>query len=120
MPTVSFIKIYGPPILKAIRELEKIAVDMPEVRLMDTIIMQADNYEDLISDPQSYFSSIPVEVEIERTGNIISDSGIRLGDHDFYFEWVTEPSMEQINNLIEKIDNALAPLECKYTITTKK
>lgn len=120
MPTVSFIKIYGPPILKAIRELEKIAVEMPEVRLMDTIIMHSENYEDLISEPQSYFSSIPVEIEVKRTSNIISDSGIKLGDHDFYFEWITEPSMDQLNNLIEKIDAALAPLGCRYTITTKK
>jgi hypothetical protein len=28
--------------------------------------------------------------------------------------------MDQINQLMEKIDEALTPLGCKYTITTKK
>jgi len=34
----SFIKIYGPPVLKAVKALEKIAIDMPEVCIMNTII----------------------------------------------------------------------------------
>jgi hypothetical protein len=37
---ITFIKIFGPPVLKAIRALELIAVSMPEVRIMDTIIVQ--------------------------------------------------------------------------------
>jgi len=36
----SCIKIYGPPILEAIRELEKVAVDMPEVCIMDYVIQK--------------------------------------------------------------------------------
>jgi hypothetical protein len=34
----SYVRIYGPPLLKAIRALEKIAVNMPEVCIMDTMI----------------------------------------------------------------------------------
>jgi hypothetical protein len=34
----SYIKIYGPPILEAIKELEKLAVDLPEVCIMDYVI----------------------------------------------------------------------------------
>ena len=34
----SYIKIYGPPIVEAIRELERIAIDMPEVCIMDYVI----------------------------------------------------------------------------------
>ncbi len=33
-----------------------------------------------------------------------------MGDFDFVFEWFKEPKMEQVNMLIEKIDEALAPL----------
>jgi hypothetical protein len=33
----SYIKILGPPHLKAIKELEKVAVDMPQLCIMDTI-----------------------------------------------------------------------------------
>ena len=34
----SYIKVYGPPILEAIKELEKLAIDMPEVCIMDCVI----------------------------------------------------------------------------------
>jgi hypothetical protein len=37
---ITYLKIFGPPVLKAIRALELIAVSMPEVRIMDTIIVQ--------------------------------------------------------------------------------
>lgn len=119
----SYVKIYGPPVLKAVRELEKIAVDMPEVCIMDTLLEQAlpSLYDrvrdfDIVSD---YFGSMPTTITRERCGTIISSSGERLGEYDFYFDWFTEPNMEQLNDLIEKIDEALEPLGCKYTITTK-
>ena len=123
MPKKSFIKIYGPPILKAIRELEKIAVGMPEVCIMDSIIAGTTDYETIIQDPDyasNYFSNVPVEIEYKRCSTIISKSGEELGEHDFFFEWFTEPTMDQLNQLIEKIDEALTPLGCRYTITTKK
>jgi len=125
MTTTSFVKVYGPPVLKSIKALEKIAVDMPEVCIMDTVIAGTPDYTTAFSDPDytaMYFQSIPetTEIEVERCNNIISKSGERLGDHDFFFEWFTEPSMEQLNGLIEKIDEALEPLGCRYTITTKK
>ncbi len=125
MPTTSFVKIYGPPVLKAIKAMEKIAVDMPEVCIMDTVIAGTPDYLNAFSDPDytgNYLRSIPdvADVEVERCSNIISKSGERLGEYDFFFEWFTEPSMEQLNGLIQKIDEALEPLGCKYTITTKK
>ena len=125
MTTTSFIKIYGPPVLKAIRELEKVAVDMPEVCIMDTIIAGVPDYSNTFNDPTTtydYFNASlgPGEVEKERCGTIISKSGERLGEFDFFFEWFTEPTTEQLNELIEKIDEAFTPLGCNYTITTKK
>ncbi len=124
MPKTSFIKVFGPPTLKAIRELEKIAVDTPEVCIMDTIIGASTDYLTAFSNPEftaDYFTALdlPGEISVERCGKIISKSGERLGEFDFFFEWFTDPSMEQLNDLIEKIDEALAPLGCKYTITTK-
>jgi hypothetical protein len=123
MATTSFIKIYGPPVLKAIKELEKIAFDMPEVCIMDTMISQDtplfESGERSSLSIQEYFSDVG-EVTIERCDNIISKSGERLGEYDFFFEWFTEPNFEQLKDLIQKIDEALAPLGCKYTITTEK
>ena len=121
MPTISFIKIYGPPVYDAIKELEKIAVDMPEVCIMDTIIDYAPNISafDDHEYSSSYFGGIPIAIKVERCSTIISKSGEKLGDYDFYFEWFTKPTMEQINLLIKKIDKTLKPLGCGYTITTK-
>lgn len=125
MTTTSYIKIYGPPVLKAIRELEKIAVDMPEVCIMDTVMAGVPDYSAAFSDPDytsDYFNQVlgPIELKVERCNTIISKSGEKLGEFDFFFEWFTEPTMEQLNGLIEKIDEALTPLGCKYTITTEK
>jgi len=132
----SFVKIFGPPILKAIRSLEKIAVDLPEVCIMDTLISRevpAALARDIggvapaarISDPiysamaGRYYASSGVSIPVERCSSIISRSEQILGDYDFFFEWFQDPSAEQLNELIKKIDAALAPLGCRYTITTK-
>ncbi len=117
----SYVKIFGPPLLKAIKELERIAIDMPQVCIMDTIIaaapipMGAD-------DTYSYFSGLGggESVSVERCDKIISKSGEMLGDNDFFFEWFKNPTQADINALIEKIDEALTPLGCRYTITTKR
>lgn len=118
----SFIKIYGPPVLKAIRELEKIAIDMPEVCIMDTVI--ASSGADYVSSArelstQEYFSPLGT-ISLERCDTIISKSGERLGDNNFYFEWFAEPTLEQVNGLIEEIDAAMARVGARYSITTEK
>ena len=115
----SFIKIYGPPMLQALKALQKAAVDMPEVKIMDTLI--AGGMPDFreVGYTSEYFSSLPASITMERSANIISESGELLGEYNFFFEWIKGPSMDQINDLIGKIDEVLAPLGCRYTITTK-
>jgi hypothetical protein len=114
----SYIKLYGPPILKALKELEKIAVNLPEVCIMDTVIAAAGP---LLSEPEGVadFFGPSADITVERCSNIISQSGGSLGEYDFFFEWFVDPTMDQINDLIEKIDIALKPLNCMYSITTK-
>jgi len=128
----SYIKIYGPPILKAIRALEKIAVDVPEVCVMSTMIStQIPKYlaRDLGGESidrkygdfaQSYYGSSGVSIPSERCSKIISRSGESLGEYDFFFEWFKEPKQSELNELIGKIDEALAPLGCHYAMTTKR
>ena len=114
----SYVKIFGPPLLKAIRALERIAIDMPQVCIMDTMI---DSTLPTLNKPEgviNYFSAFG-ELSKERCDKIISKSGERLGEYDFYFEWFKSPTDVGVNQLIEKIDEALAPLGVKYTITTK-
>ena len=114
----SYIKIYGPPVLKTIKALEKIAIGMPEVCIMDTIIEAGPYASWDEEETMAHFSNVGV-VPTKRCSKIISKSGEKVGEYDFYFEWFKNPTQEELNNLIEKIDSALAPLECKYTITTK-
>jgi hypothetical protein len=127
----SYIKIRGPSILEAVRELEKIAIDMPQVCIMDEAILrdippslardlgETFEYTDSVN---GFFSRrTGVRVSRERCNSIISESGEALGDYDFFFEWYKEPSMEELEMLIERIDEALEPLErVTYTITTRK
>ena len=127
----SYIKIYGPPILEAIKELEKLAVDMPEVCIMDCVIARdlspqitkelggtALQREDgLVA---GFFTETTgIAIPVKRCHSIISKHGQKLGEYDFFFEWYKEPEASQLNELIRKIDGALKPLGCSYTITTK-
>ena len=119
MPRISYIKIHGPPVLKSIKALEKIAIDMPEVCIMHTALI---DYAPSFDDPQfasNYFSGMTYPIEIERCDTIISKSGEKLGEYDFFFEWFKDPTMDELHNLIEKIDEALAPIGSRYTITSK-
>ena len=115
----SYIKLYGPPVLKGIKELEKLAINMPEVCVMDTIIA-ASPVPMGDDDPTYDYFSVGGPVTRERCGKIVSKNGEMLGDHDFFFEWFKNPTQAELNDLIQKIDEVLAPLGCKYTITTKR
>ena len=129
----SYIKIYGPPMMEAIKALERIAFDMPEICIMDTVISREippSLAEDIGGTPirdrtqadwaMNYFNSSSTLLSIERCKNIISRSGSSLGEFDFFFEWLKTPSQEQFYDFIIKLDEALAPLGCYYTLTTKK
>ena len=116
----SYIKIYGPPVLKAVKALEKIAINMPSVCIMDKDINLAFDPDFTQEFVRDYFLSRAVEgISQERCGTIISKSGLKLGDYDFFFEWIKNPTTDDLKNLIEKIEDALKPLGCKYTLTTK-
>ena len=116
----SYIKIYGPPVLKAIKALQKIAIDMPEVSIWDTTIEAMPGAIDYDFEV-AYFTGVNVVSGLpeKRCGKIISKSGEKVGEYDFYFEWFKDPDQKELHNLIEKIDDALGTLGCKYTITTK-
>jgi hypothetical protein len=128
---ISYVKIYGPPLLTALKALEKIAIDMPEVCIMDTTIQSAVGAPEI---PGASFGAADIsfdtpdgviaffgidDISEERCNTLISKSGESLGEYDFYFEWFTKPTVAQVEDLIEKIDEALAPLGVKYTLTTK-
>lgn len=136
---ITFVKILGPPLHKALKELEKIAIDKPYVCMMSTPIaihMPLELAKDVsgytgyerkaeILDPKlpefawRYFDSSNLIISRERCESIISRSGVKLGEYDFYFEWKMKPSNKDIEELIKEIDTALQPIGCLYTLVTK-
>jgi len=132
----SYIKIYGPPVLEAIKALEKIAIPMEEVCIMDTIWesggadiatdmgapigMEGASAGGFSGVVEQYFVQNFGSISKARCENIISKSGQSVGEFDFYYEWFGEPSQSQLMELIEKIDEVLMPLGCRYTITSKE
>ena len=127
----SYIKIMGPPVLEAMRRLEDMAVDFPDVCIMDQVLAHGTAptaagggtgspvYSDVAQQARGYFSARGVTVPSERCNVIISRHGERLGEYDFFFEWFKKPTREQVEELIGKIDVALKSLGCLYTITTR-
>jgi hypothetical protein len=128
---ISYIKLIGPPILKAIKALEKVAIKMPQVCIMNTHIATAAGFPagmdsqmsgglflDDLTLRMNYFGGEDA-ISKERCDTIISKSGESLGEYDFYFEWFQKPTIDELNSLIEKIDKALAKIGVQYTITTK-
>ncbi|MBA7600872.1 hypothetical protein ES703_07935 [subsurface metagenome] len=133
----TFIKVFGPPVLKAIRALELIAGSMPEVQIKDTIIVQGlpptmsrdvgvsqtqrAGRGSLGLYPGGGVRRLPtshdIAIPVERTRSIVSNAGESIGDYDFFFKWVQEPTQEQLFDLIDRIDVALAPMGCWYRIT---
>ena len=118
----SYVKVYGPPLLKAIKALEKVAIGLPEVCIWNTVIASVPSFSSYegggYEGVSEYFADVG-EVPEKRCGTIISKSGESLGEYDFFLEWFKNPTMNELNNLIEKVDEALAPLGVKYTLTTK-
>lgn len=119
----SYVKIYGPPVLTAIKTLERIAVDVPEVCIMSKELesmVNEDEDKKLAFFSGSYGNVLGIkQISKERCSKLISKSGEDVGEYDFYFEWFRKPTPDQLNNLILKIDDALIPLGCRYTIITK-
>lgn len=128
----TYVKIYGPPLLEAIDSLQTIALGMsnvkhfhlfsPHANVMDPSSLahpSSSTYETTLEDAEALTTS-PMEEGMEPTTHpSISKSGHNLGEYDFFFEWAEDPSWEQMRELISKIDKALTPLGCKYTLVSK-
>jgi hypothetical protein len=134
----SFIKIFGPPIMEAIKNLEKIAAKMPEVTTLDSITDpsipsfialdigassyrlngSADRSYDVWS--RRYANSRGVTLPRSKPEKVFDKSGANMGEQDFFFEWVKKPTLEDVKKLIQAIDESFIPLGCRYSITTKE
>jgi hypothetical protein len=86
----SKIKIYGPPIDRAVTALQKLAEVMPDIQ-------------------NAHIAS-----------GIVPSGETLMGDFDFVFHWAKKPNAKQLRQLISRVDEALKGLGCRYTITTTK
>ncbi len=114
----SYIKIYGPPLGKGLRALEKVAVEMSK---KTTMRFYSVSIPDITISPTGT-EGVPTTIgglSERESVKLISRSSQVLGDYDFFFEWGVEPTVKEINELIDMIDAALIECGCKYTITTK-
>lgn len=136
----TFVKIEGEPKKEAIEALRKIAVDMPEVCIMDANLEEVLGVDmgvthaygargvpgaggrgqiSSIEMIMNYFGG-PSEITEERCQNIISDGDIDLGKYDFVYEWSDKPEPAQRTMLEEKIAKTLKPLDVEYTLKHKE
>jgi hypothetical protein len=110
----TYVKIMEHPNKKeAIKALEKVALDTPEVCIMTSLVDLSGVGPQGISD---YFSG---NIPTERCLTIASKSGEGLGEYDFYYDWFFEPSKAVLDNLNEKITQQLNHFGVKYQIDTK-
>jgi len=114
----TYIKLYGPHILEALESLVEVAKNFakkhPGIRYF--------HYFSLYRPLAPPFRPVERVTELKATvveDELISKSGWSLGDYDFYFEWERKPGFEESMELIELIDDALARVNCEYTIATK-
>ncbi len=119
----TYVRIFGPPLLKAIKALEGVAVDMSkatEVKFSHKCVPYPTRLQSDKRDWNSYLKNLQnTYTDCYEPQKIISDAGVTLGEYDFVFEWTEKPSMKKIQGLIENIDGALSDLGVHYSLTTE-
>jgi hypothetical protein len=120
----TYVRIYGPPLMKAIRVLEGVAVEMSkatEVKFSHKCVPYPTRMQSDKNDWNNYLKNLSnTYKDCYEPVKIISDASMTLGEYDFVYEWVSMPSMKRVQDLIEKIDAALADVGVLYTLKTEK
>jgi hypothetical protein len=121
--TKTYVRIFGPPLLKAIKALEGVAVDMSkaiEIKFSHKCVPYPTRLQSDKRDWDSYLKNLQnTYTDCYEPQKIISDASMTLGEYDFVFEWTEKPSMKKILGLIENIDGALGDLGVHYSLTTE-
>ncbi|MGD2200777.1 MAG: hypothetical protein PVJ38_03975 [Candidatus Bathyarchaeota archaeon] len=119
----SYVRIYGPPHMEAIKALEAVAVELSkstQVKFSHKCLPYPSINQPTTNDWNAYLKNMSnMYVDCYEPLKIISEAHTMLGEYDFFYEWVKDPTMKQVRDLMEKIDEALDGLGCYYTLTTK-
>ena len=119
----TYVRIYGPPLMKALQALEGVAVNISkekEIKFSHKCIPYPTRLQKDDISWQNYLNTLKnTYVDCYEPQKIIADAKQIVGENDFMFEWVEKkPTLKQLENLIERIDNALSELGVLYTIKT--
>ena len=131
----TYVKLDGKSKKDAIEALRKLAIDMPKVCIMDTILKEdlgldmamgsgpgglsgagGQGTQGSVEMVMNYFGG-PNMISKERCQSIVSSSG-DLGGYDFVYEWKGKPTGSQVTILEEDIAKTLKPLKIKHTVTS--
>jgi hypothetical protein len=110
----TYLKIYGPTIMEALNELQKIATEMPQVAHfhfmagLKGVPAHPEDPEGVSALPRSSAAEEKTMTMFKKSP--ISKSGHTLGDYDFFFEWERDPTWFEMTDLISKIDKAFSRL----------
>lgn len=119
----SYVRIYGPPLMKAIKTLEGVAVELAnkvEVKFSHKCVPYPTRMQSDRNDWNSYLKNMQnTYKDCYEPEKLISDASMTLGDYDFVFEWTSKPSLKKIEDLIRMVDKALAGVGVMYTMTTE-
>jgi len=118
----TYIKIIGPPLYEAVLALQRIAKEMPYVTNREVFIeTKQPDFTD-IDASRDFFMNIHLQdypIHREDQVNIIKRAEAVMGDYDFYFEWVRKPTVNDMIELVKRIDEEFSRLGCQYMIRTK-
>lgn len=114
----TYVKIYGPPIVEALKALEDVAREFAKKHPGIKYFHYLSAYRTAVP-PFKPIEDVTELRVIDFEDKLLSKSGWSLGEYDFYFEWERKPTFEELKELIGLIDKALAKVNCEYIVVTK-
>ena len=119
----TYVKIEGKDVDPIVQKLAKLAVDLDEVCVWDTNILDmgwgSANSPQVMGQVSDYFG-MDSRVFEKTCDKIVVKTGADLKGNNIYYEWLTPPTDSQLNGLRKKIDGVIKPFGNKYSITNKK
>jgi hypothetical protein len=133
----SVVHLFGPHITPATRRLKALTRTSPTIRNIDNAYTTASTayvciptlhtdyselnrrrFTDYGEELAQYLDSVDVGRPIAKTP-LLSRVTAKSGSSTLTFDWARRPTHVELLDLIAQIDAALAPMGCRYTITTR-
>ncbi|MFW9991012.1 MAG: hypothetical protein ACFFD4_03020 [Candidatus Odinarchaeota archaeon] len=96
----SRLKLYGPGIVKALALLDELSMDLEKISH---------------GSHEAFTEEVKDKKEVRK---LLRQGSTKIGTYDYHFTWIDTPSMDDIKELIRRIDEKLIGTSVRYTITT--